>query len=78
MTVAQNSIVTISVHVEPPAARAEEISNLDPRRILLTLFYNTIYSVSTLATLCGQNTSGSYNVTILYIYYGKSISNLLW
>ena len=70
MTVAQNSIVTVSVE---PSARAQEVLNLDPRRILLTLSYNTIYSVSTTAILCGQNASH-----IIELYYGKSVSNLLW
>ena len=68
MTVVQNSLVTISIHVEPPAL-AEEVSNLDPRRILLSLSYNTVYSVSTTAILCGRNAS-----YIIELYYGKSIS----
>ena len=66
MTVDQNSIVTVSV--EPPA-HAENISNLDPRRILLTLSYNIVYRVNVTATLCGQNASH-----IIELYYGKSIS----
>jgi hypothetical protein len=42
----ENSVIS----VEP---QAQDISNLDPRRILLTLSYNIFYNVRATATLCG-------------------------
>jgi hypothetical protein len=60
----ENSVVSVE-----PQAQVLNISNLDPRRILLTLSYNTVYNLS--ATACGQ--SASY---IIELHYGKSISNL--
>jgi hypothetical protein len=67
MTV-KNSV--ISVESQP---QAQNISNLDPRHVLLTLPYNTFYNVSIIATLCGQSTSN-----IIELHYGKSISTLYW
>jgi hypothetical protein len=60
----ENSVIS----VEP---QAQDVSNLDPRRILLTLSYNIFYNVSVTATLCGRSTSN-----IIELHYGKSISNL--
>ena len=56
----ENSVVT----VEPQTL---DILNLDPRHKLISLSYNTVYSVSTTATLCGRNASH-----IIELYYGKS------
>ena len=57
------------ISIEP---RALGILNLEPGRILLTLSYNTLYSVSTTATLCGQNASH-----FIELHYGKSMCNFL-
>ena len=54
---------TISASFEP---QAQHILNLDPRHILLSLSYNTAYSVTTTVTLCGQNASHA-----IKLYYGK-------
>jgi hypothetical protein len=60
----ENSVIS----VEP---QAQDVSNLDPRWILLTLSYNIFYSVSVTVDLCGQSTSH-----IIELLYGKSISTL--
>ena len=56
----ENSVVTVEL-------QTLDIPNLDPRHTLISLSYNTAYSVSTAATLCGHNASH-----IIELYHGKS------